>query len=108
MLDMRYCSKKPDDEEVFYDGFLYIIRRTKEGYLTEDGYVDDEYGIEVKCICPEYDHPITLADISQEYPDVIKVIFEDALKGYVYSYGNHRNEKNAEMWELVGTTHGYA
>ena len=101
MLNMTNGTKKEDYEEIFQDGFLYIIRRLKE-YETKP-----EYAIEVKCLCPEYDEPWTLEDIAGEYPDVVKVIFEDALKGYVYNYGNHKNDKDAEMWELTGTTHGY-
>ena len=108
MLNMVDCCTTPDDKEVFYDGFLYIIRRVKEGYLTKEEYVESEYGIEVKCLNAEYNEPWTLADIAREYPDVKKVIYDDALHGYVYNYGNHSNEKNAEKWELVGTTYGYA
>ena len=107
MIDLSNCKKKQDYEEIFYDGFLYIIRRVKDGYLTNEEHVEPEYAIEVKCLCPEYDEPWTLEDIASEYPDVVKVIFEDALKGYVYNYGNHRNDKNGELWELTGTTHGY-
>lgn len=107
MLNMIDCTKKPDDEEVFYDGFLYIISRDREPYA-DDEYHDAEYSIEVKCLTAEYDDPITLADIAEKYPKVCKVIFDDAMKGKVYSYGNHRYEENAEKWELVGTTLGYA
>lgn len=100
----------PDYDEVFYDGFLYIIRRVKKGYITDSEEVEPEYAVEVKCLNAEYDEPWTLEDIASEYPDVIKVIFEDALKGKVYNYGNHTAERNgtAEKWEKVGETLGYA
>lgn len=49
-----------------------------------------------------------IPDIAREYPNVQKVIFDDAINGYVYNYDNHGNEQNAEKWELVGTTLGYA
>ena len=90
-------GKKPDNEEVFYDGILYIISRKEQ-----------EYSIDVKCLAQEYDDPISLADIAKQYPDVNKVIYEGALRGYVYNYGNHRNDPNAEMWKRTGTTRGYA
>ena len=90
-------GKKPDSEEVFYDGFLYIISRKGQ-----------EYGIDVKCLSPEYDKPLTLEDIAEQYPNVNKVIYEGVLRGYVYNYGNHGHEPNAELWERTGTTRGYA
>ena len=99
MLDMTNGNKKPDDEVVFDDGFLYIISLEEEGY-----------SITVKCLCAEYDEPMTLADIAKEYPNVHKVIFDDCLRGCVYNHGNHcsKYDPNAEMWELVGHTLGYA
>lgn len=111
MRDLTNGQITPNNEVVFYDGFLYIIIQTKEGYLSEKEFVEDEYAIEVKCMNAEYDKPITLADIAEKYPKVKKVIFEDALRGYVYNYGNHafeKNKENLEMWELVGTIVGYA
>ena len=106
MLDMTNCTKRADDEVAFVDGFLYIILRNKELLPNEKGEI--VMNTICRCLCPEYDKPWTLADIAREYPDVSKVIFDDALKGYVYNYGNHGNEQNAEKWELVGTTLGYA
>lgn len=111
MRDLTNGQITPDNEVVFYDGFLYIIIRTKKGYWSKDEFVEDKYAIEVKCMTAEYDEPITLADIAEKYPKVKKLIFDDAMRGYVYNYGNHaydKNEKNIEMWELVGTTVGYA
>lgn len=108
MLNMIDGSTKPDREEVFFDGFLYIISRTKEAVVTVDEYIDPKYSIDVKMLNAEYDDPISLADIAEKYPKVCKVVFDDVLKGRVYSYGNHRAKKDAEMWELVGTTIGYA
>jgi release factor glutamine methyltransferase len=56
------------------------------------------------------DSRVTLADISKRYPTVNKVIYADALRGAVYSYGNHAHDKsgNIEMWEKIGETVGYA
>lgn len=108
MLNMTNGEAKPDDEVVFYDGFLYIISR--EEVATADGWGKMEYSIDVKCLCPEYDEPITLADIAKNYPNVEKVIYDDAMRGCVYNHGNHKtiHDPNAEAWELVGTTMGYA
>ena len=111
MLNMWESSGvKPDDEEFFADGFLYIISRDKEPYDDENGYHDAEYSIDVKCLNAEYDEPLSLADISDRYPNVCKVIFDDCLRGAVYNYGNHKHEKDgtAEKWEKVGQTLGYA
>lgn len=90
----------PDNEVIFYDGFLYIISISGE----------DRENVECDriCLCAEYDEPITLSDIAERYPNVHKVIFDDALRGYVYNYKNHRIEDNNEAWEQVGTTLGYA
>lgn len=102
MLDMVNGEIKPDNEVVFYDGFLIIL------------YVNgDKWDVAHKILNGEYDEPVTLADIAEKYPTVHKVIFDDATKGYVYNYGNHRLEtykdgSKSEMWELVGTTLGYA
>ena len=104
MLDLRNCGRRADNEEIFYDGFLYIIRCTEKGYFGEYGEHEPQYAVEVKCLTPEYDEPWTLEDIAREYPDVRKVIFDDAIHGKVYNYGNH---KDCE-WELVGNTLGYA
>lgn len=108
MLDLIDGEIKPDDKVVFYDGFLYIISE-KDGE-TADGMVKTKYSIDVKCLCAEYDEPISLADIVERYPNVEKVIYDDAMRGYVYNHGNHKtiHDPNAEAWELVGTTLGYA
>ena len=87
----------PDNEVVFYDGFLYIISRK-----------EDKHECECLCLCCEYDDPVSLADIAEKYPNVHKVIFEDAFRGSVYNYRNHMVDKNAEDWEQVGETIGYA
>lgn len=111
MRDLTNGQITPDNEVIFYDGFLYIISRIKDGYWSEKEFVEDEYAIDVITLTLPYTRPITLAEISEKYPKVQKLIFDDAMRGYVYSYGNHaydKNEKNIEMWELVGTTVGYA
>lgn len=108
MLNMTNGEIKPDDEVVFYDGFIYIISRKE--VATADGWGKMEYSIDVKCLCPEYDEPISLADIAERYPNVKKVIYDDAMRGYVYNYGNHKDSLHpeSEAWELVGDTMGYA
>lgn len=104
MLDLTNVKETTDSEVIFYDGFLYIISRDREPFIDKDGFHDAEYSINVKCLNAEYDEPWTLADIARKYPNVQKVIFDDALKGSVYNYGNHKGEE----WEKVGTTKGYA
>ena len=113
MLDMTKCEIIPDDEVVFYDGFLYIISCLTVGHFDGKMFVEDKYGIDVICLTPPYTEPLTLKDIAEKYPKVQKVFYDDAMRGYVYNYGNHRNEtykdgSKSEMWELVGTTLGYA
>lgn len=105
MLNMTNGEIYPDDKVVFYDGYLYIISRDQEAYIDKCRYHEPKYSIDVKCIVAEYDKPWTLADIAEKYPNVHKVIFDDMMKGFVYNYGNHNDE---ELWELVGTTMGYA
>lgn len=80
----------PDWQVRFFDGILRIIYdENKCKRVLLDGEVDD---------------PVSLADISMEYDFVEKVIFDDAFRGWVYAYGNHRPGE----WELVGETCGYA
>lgn len=102
MIDYIEHNNKDDDKVIFYDGFLYIIstffhKPTKP-----------EYKIDVICLCPEYDDPMSLVDIQRKYPNVHKVIYEDWRNGYVFNYGNHRDENNNRIWERVGTTYGFA
>ena len=106
MLDMTTGKIKPDDEEVFYDGFLYIICEIPKFRGTPNGDMElrESYVVEY-CLNPEIDEPWTLARISEVYPTVHKVLWEDALRGYVYHYGNHTD---SEQWERVGDTLGYA
>lgn len=106
MLDTYEGIKTPDNEVIFYDGILYIISREREPYIDNEWH-DAEYSIEVKFMNAEHDEPLTLADIAEKYPNVCKVIFDDALRGYVYSHGNHGKGNIFEAWELVGTTKGY-
>ena len=98
----REATKCDDDKVYFTDGILYIISEK----------LDDTFNYYCECkkiiLCPEYDHPISLRDIEMKYPDVRMVVFEDALRGKVYDFGNHRGDKNAELWECVGETRGYA
>lgn len=100
MIDFIDHKEIPDDEIVFYDGFLYIISSFDNGEETK-------CEIDFIVLCPEYDDSISLVDIQNKYPNVRKVIFEDWLKGSIYNYGNHRKDKN-KLWERVGTTVGFA
>ena len=100
MIDFIDHKEIPDDEIVFYDGFLYIISSFDNGEETK-------CEIEFIILCPEYDDPLSLVDIQNKYPNVSKVIFEDWLKGSIYNYGNHRKDK-IKLWEKVGTTVGFA
>lgn len=83
--------------ESFSDGFVHIIIKN---------YDDDDN--EGKCFTrilnAEYDEPITLRDIEEDYPDVDWVIFEDLLKGEIFSF----NEYNDGKWRRHGKTIGYA
>lgn len=92
MRDLRTGDIVPDKRITFDDGVLYIVSLTggegKVVRVTLDGAFDD---------------PITLAEISEGYPRVRLVIYETALSGEVYRYGNH-----GEAWERVGSTVGFA
>lgn len=83
---------------IFCDGILEIICSDPDD-LTGEKLTGKRI-----TICGEYDDPISLDDILKDYPNVRTVIFNDALEGYVYTYGKHKNTD----WELVGTTQGYA
>lgn len=83
----------PDEEAVFMDGILYIICRN-----------DESYSIGVTIIDPQYDDFLTLKDIADRYPDVIKVIHDSYLEGEIYSYGNYKKGE----WVQYGTTRGFA
>ena len=74
--------------------------------ICADGDDRTKLSVERIYINPEYgDEAVSLTDIEKRYPRVIKVIYDELMKGYIYDYGNHRNE--SEMWELVGETIGY-
>lgn len=88
----------PDCNVTFTDGVLYVISCHGLDFTeTQKRHLHGELG---DCI--------TLAEISRVRPDVEMVIYENATKGCVYRYGNHRYEPDAQMWEEVGTTRGYA
>ena len=80
-------------DEYFCDGVLLIVSHKGDETSATEIYLN-----------AEYDEPYTLEDIARKFPDVSLVIFETALNGYVYRYGNHKKGK----WELVGMTQGYA
>lgn len=101
MIDYIEHENIDDDKVVFYDGFIYIISSYLEHRITK-------YEIDVVCLFPEYDDPMSLVDIQEKYPNVHKVIFEDWRNGYVFNYGNHRDANKNRIWERVGTTYGFA
>ena len=85
----------PDDEVLFYDGILYIICHDLDNGALSIGKI---------YIHPEYDKPISLAEIALRYSEVELVIHEDALSGEMYRYNNYgKNE-----WVQTGQTRGYA
>ena len=91
--------EKPAAEEVFYDGFLYIICQRQ---LSRD---KTEYSIDVKILNAEYDKPWSLMDILYTYMYVQKVIYEDAMQGFVYNYVSYKDQP--VRWEKAGVTKGY-
>lgn len=101
MKSMYGGKEIPDDEVLFYDGFLYII---VEHRWIEDGKENHCAVLVEKCIHPEFDEPISLADIARDYPDVIKVLHDDWLEGELYSYGNYEKGE----WVQYGQTRGFA
>lgn len=106
MRDLRRNKVIPDDQVWLYDGFIYIISRNAS---REGVHYKTQYSIDVICLNPEYDDPLSLVDIKNRFPNVIKVIHEDWLKGNVYNYGNHATKDNGEeFWELTGETMGFA
>lgn len=102
MLNLLTGQIEPNP--TFYDGILYIVSVDTSDKDPEKWTAAAKHII----LDAEYDQPISLDDIERDYPHVCKVIFEDVLKGCVYSYGNHTGDKGAEKWELTGTTVGYA
>ena len=88
----------PDCNVTFTDGVLYIIESKGLNFATA----------KVMHLHGDFGDSITLPEIERKYPDVELLIYEDATKGCVYRYGNHRYEPDAQMWEEVGTTRGYA
>ena len=86
-------------EVVFDDGGLHIICAESIPFSSRMKIFGD-----VIVLNPEYDNPITLAEISKKYPLVYLVIYNEPLKGKIYSYQNHEEG----VWEEVGETRGYA
>ena len=109
MIDFKDGETYNDDEYVFYDGILTIIRRDRLLPFSNPMLLDT---VEV-IIDAEYDDPLSLQDIVDKWPDVMMLIHEDALRGEIFRYGNHKGQKMAngkegELWEKVGETRGYA
>lgn len=101
MKSMYGGEERPDDEVLFYDGYLYIILRH---CVEEKGDVNYYTTLVEKCISPEYDEPISLVDIAIKYPEVKMVIHESWLSGEVYRYDNYGEKE----WIQTGQTRGFA
>ncbi len=101
MLDMIDGINKPDEDVVFGDGILTIISIVKSPFSKQD-----EPRTEIKYLSAPYDKPVSLRDIAETYPGVKKVLYEEALSGDIFRYGNY--PKGQELWERIGTTRGYA
>lgn len=104
MKDSRTGKLVPDENVVFYDGFIYVISAMD---CLERNVLNRRYSLDVILLCPEYDDPVSLVDIKNKYPFVCKVLHEDMLSGEVYNYGNHKRHAE-EYWELTGETVGFA
>lgn len=102
MRDLTKGYTINDEDVVFYDGFLYIISCINPAWVEEEEYHEPEYSIDVLCLSPEHDEPLSLKDIVEKYPNVEKLLYEDCLKGKIYNYGNH-----GDIWEKTGETLGY-
>ena len=82
-----------DEEPIFYDGNLLII--------SESGNLCTATKLSLE---PQYDNPLSLDDIAEQYPYVKKVLYDSWRSGMIFNYMNH---KDGEPWELVGTTIGF-
>jgi len=93
--------KKGDCSDiVFGSGILEIMAETIEPSGTAFTITSEK-----RIINEEYDEPVRLSDIREKYPtaNMITVIAESALQGWVFRFGNH-----GEFWEQIGNTAGYA
>lgn len=100
MYDVLSQKEIPDGEVKFWDGYLYILCQRFEDSEKKDY-------LKIKTIFPEYDPPVTLAEIKLRYPDVHMVIHDDWLHSYVYRYGNYESE-GIRAWCRVGEFQGFA
>ena len=105
MIDIKTGEITPDEEVIFYDGYLYIISRI-EIYEKGEMYTRNKYKIDVKCLT-EYDEPMSLKDIREHYPFVRKVLYESWMHGRIYNYDNHNSSDEEKKWEEYGTTLGF-
>lgn len=106
MIDLKTNKITPDEEVIFYDGFLYIISAT-EVYEKGEMYSKIKYNLDVICLCPEYDDPISLKDIRESHPFVHKVLYEDYMFGKIFNYNNHKTDDEEKKWEEYGVTMGF-
>jgi hypothetical protein len=92
--------RKPE-EFTFYDGNLYIISCVEQN---KNGLSEFKWSIDVIFLSLGYDEPLTLEKIKEKYPNVQKVMFDEAMQGYVFTYNNYGDNK----WHQTGETRGYA
>ena len=83
------------DDVIFCDGILKILYRR---------FSDNKLLVEEIILCAEFDEPVTLGEIQENYQEVTMVIFEEPLKGDIYKFNNYRQRE----WTKVGSTIGYA
>lgn len=95
MKNLYEVGSIPDDEVLFCDGILYIICHDLDNGALSIGK---------QTLDPQYDEPISLADIAERYPNIEILIHESWFNGEVFRYNNYgKNE-----WVQTGQTRGFA
>ena len=95
MKSMYGGEERPDDEDLFDNGILYIICHDLDNGALSIGK---------QTLDPQYDKPISLEEIALRYPEVELVIHEDFLSGEMYRYNNYGENE----WVQTGQTRGFA
>ena len=105
MINIKTRGIVPDEQVIFYDGFLYIISRISI-FEKNELFSKEKYKIDVKCLT-EFDAPISLKEIREKYPFVCKVLYDSWMDGAIYNYRNHNFDDDEMKWEQYGTTLGF-
>ena len=95
MKSMYGGEERPDDEDLFDNGILYIICHDLDNGALSIGK---------QTLDPQYDKPISLEEIALRYPEVELVIHEDFLSGEMYRYNNYGENE----WVQTGQIRGFA